>query len=149
MVALRWLLMAFALLVVPTVVPDGASYAQTRTDEVKVVYHLNEGIDQAARAMNNIRNHLGADPKAKIQVVTHGRGIDFLLKGARKPNGASFTNDIEELATRGIEFKVCRNTLETREIDASNVVPDGRIVASGVAEVARLQAKEGYVYLRP
>jgi len=118
-------------------------------DEIKVVYHLNEGIEQAARAMGNIRNHLAADPKAKIQVVTHGRGIDFLLKGAKTPTGGLFTSDIEELSVRGIEFKVCANTLERRNIERSQVVSDGKIVASGVAEVARLQAKEGYVYLRP
>jgi uncharacterized protein len=124
-----------------------ASLAQG--DAVKVVYHLNEGLDQAARTMGNIRNHLAADPQAKIQVVTHGRGIDFLLKDAKSPAGALFSNDVEELALRGIEFKVCRNTLQTRKIDPALVITDGRIVPSGVAEVARLQAKEGYVYLRP
>ena len=46
---------------------------------VKVVYHMSEGIPQASRAINNIRNHLAADPTAKIVVVTHGLGIDFLL----------------------------------------------------------------------
>ena len=124
-------------------------FAQTLGGATKVVYHLNEGTDQSARAMRNIRNHLEADPTAKIQVVTHGRGIEFLLKGAKKPNGDAFSNDIEELALRGIEFKVCSNTLETRKIDRTQVISDGKIVASGVAEVARLQAKEGYVYLRP
>jgi len=44
---------------------------------------------------------------------------------------------------------VCKNTLETRKIDAARVVPDGKIVDSGVAEIARLQAREGYVYLKP
>ena len=57
-------------------------------DVIKTVYHMSEGIPQASRAMNNIRNHLAADPKAKI-------------------------------------------------------------VPSGVAEVAKLQAREGFVYLRP
>jgi uncharacterized protein len=118
-------------------------------DAIKVVYHLNEGLDQAARAMGNIRNHLGADPQAKIQVVTHGRGIDFLLKDAKNSSGGLFSNDVEELSLRGIEFKVCRNTLQGRKIDPAQVVADGKIVPSGVAEVARLQAKEGYVYLRP
>ena len=50
-------------------------------DVIKTVYHMSEGIPQASRAINNIRNHLAADPKAKIVVVTHGLGIDFLLDG--------------------------------------------------------------------
>ena len=44
-------------------------------DPVKVVYHINEGLDQATQGLRNIRNHLSADPQAKIVVVTHADGI--------------------------------------------------------------------------
>ncbi len=37
----------------------------------------------------------------------------------------------------------------TRKIDRSKVIPDVDIVPSGVAEAARLQAREGFAYLRP
>ena len=33
-------------------------------DPVKTVYHMSEGIPQASRGLNNIRNHLAADPSA-------------------------------------------------------------------------------------
>ena len=121
----------------------------TAAEPVKVVYHLNEGLEQAARAMTNIRNHLSADPTAKIVVVAHGRGIDFLLKDAKTPSGGPFVTDIDELALRGVEFRGCRFTLERRGIDPSKVVSDARLVPSGVAEVARLQSVEHYAYLRP
>jgi uncharacterized protein len=133
------------LLIALTMAPVPASSGEP----VKVVYHLNEGVEQAVRAMTNIRNHLSADPTAKIVVVAHGRGIDFLLKEARTPGGAAFTTDIDELALRGVAFRVCRFTLERRSIDPSRVVADAKIVPSGVAEVARLQAAEHYAYLRP
>jgi intracellular sulfur oxidation DsrE/DsrF family protein len=116
---------------------------------VKVVYHLNEGIPQAANAMRNIRNHLTADPTARIVVVAHAAGIDFLLKDARDAAGAAFSNHIEELSVRGVEFRLCRFTLEARKIDAARVVPEATIVPSGVAEVSRLQAREGFAYLKP
>lgn len=117
--------------------------------QVKVVYHLNEGIPQASRAMDNIRNHLAADPAAKIVVVTHGAGIDFLLDGATNQRGQSFVGAIGELSGRGVEFRVCNNTLVSRKIPKERVAMEAQIVPSGVAEVARLQAKEGFVYLRP
>ena len=117
--------------------------------QVKVVYHLSEGIPQAARSMANIRNHLVADPTAKIVVVTHGPGIDFLLDGAKNPKGQPFSGDIGELAGRGVEFRVCNNTLISRDIPKDKVAMEAQIVPSGVAEVARLQAKEGFVYLHP
>lgn len=117
--------------------------------QVKVVYHLSEGIPQASRAIANIRNHLAADPTAKIVVVTHGAGIDFLLEGATDPKGQSFVGGIGELAGRGVEFRVCNNTLVTRNISKDKVAMEAQIVPSGVAEVANLQAKDGFVYLRP
>lgn len=117
--------------------------------QVKVVYHLSEGIPQASRAINNIRNHLDADPTVKIVVVAHGPGIDFLLDGASNQKGQPFSGDIGELSGRGVEFRVCNNTLLSRKIDKEKVAMEAQIVPSGVAEVARLQAKEGFVYLHP
>jgi intracellular sulfur oxidation DsrE/DsrF family protein len=116
---------------------------------VKAVYHLTGGIDEAQRGMGNIRNHLAADPSAKIVAVTNGNGIEFLLEGARDRNGNPFEVTVQELKARGVEFKVYNNTLVTRKIDRAKVIQEASIVPSGVAEAARLQAREGYVYLRP
>jgi hypothetical protein len=131
------------------VVAVASFHTQAADDVIKTVYHMSEGIPQASRAVNNIRNHLAADPKAKIVVVTHGLGIDFLLEGAVNQMEQSFAGAIGELAGKGVEFRVCNNTLVSRKIDASKVAMEAKIVPSGVAEVARLQAKEGFVYLRP
>lgn len=125
-----------------------AAVAQA-ADPIKVVYHMSEGIPQASRAIQNIRNHLAADPTAKIVVVTHGLGIDFLLEGATNQMDQPFAGAVADLANKGIEFRVCNNTLVARKIDAAKLVPEATIVPSGVAEVARLQAREGFVYLRP
>ncbi len=117
--------------------------------QVKVVYHLNEGIPQASRALPNIRNHLAADPTAKIVVVTHGPGIDFLLDGAVNLKDQPFSGDIADLVARGVEFRVCNNTLQSRKISKDKVVMEAQIVPSGVAEIASLQAKDRFAYLRP
>ncbi len=116
---------------------------------VKVVYHVSEGNDQATAALRNIRNHLSADPTAKISVVTHANGIDFLLDGAKDKAGNEYAANVQELVKRGVDFRVCRITLERRMIDPKRVIEEAMLVPSGVAEVAKLQAKEGYVYLKP
>lgn len=123
--------------------------AAAADDAIKTVYHMSEGIPQASRAVNNIRNHLAADPKAKIVVVTHGLGIDFLLEGATNQMEQPFAGAISDLASKGVEFRVCNNTLVSRKIDSAKVAMEAKIVPSGVAEVAWLQAREGFVYLRP
>jgi intracellular sulfur oxidation DsrE/DsrF family protein len=122
----------------------GNSWADT-----KVVYHLSDGLAQAAKAMVNIRYHLRADPKTKIVVVGHGEGVDFLLEGAKTPSGALFAGAVGDLANMGVEFLACDNTLTDRNIAKDRLAMEARVVPSGVAEVARLQAKEGFVYLKP
>ena len=123
----------------------GSAHAQ----DIKVVYHVNTGVDTAAAILGNVRNHLSADPTAKITVVTHGPGIDFLLDGAKDSKGREFSGMVSDLAGKGVQFRVCNNTLTSRSIDPNKVSMEAKIVPSGVAEVARLQAKEGYVYLKP
>jgi intracellular sulfur oxidation DsrE/DsrF family protein len=117
--------------------------------DIKVVYYINTGLETASAALGNIRNHLNADPTAKITVVTHGPGIDFLLEGAKDSKGREFSGAVSELANQGVQFRVCNNTLQTRKIDPNKVLMEAKIVPSGVAEVARLQAKEGFVYVKP
>jgi hypothetical protein len=118
-------------------------------EPVKVVYHFVDGIDQASRGLANIRNHLRAEPDTKIVAVANGDGIRFLLAGAKERNGKPFDAAVADLAARGVEFRICNNTLSAHNIPVSDVLPQAKVVPSGVVEVARLQAREGYVYLRP
>lgn len=119
-------------------------------DPIKVVYHNNEGVDKAPQMLRNIRNHLTADPKARIVVVSHAAGINFLLKDAKDANGNPFEVAVQDLVSKGVTFDVCAFTLQSRNLDPKTaVIEEAKLVPSGVAEVARLQAQEGYVYLKP
>lgn len=139
---LRNTLLLFFLAVV------GIATASAAEREEKVVYHISDSAI-ASQALVNIRNHLDASPKAKIVVVTHGAGIDFLLEGAKNKTGNPYEIPVQELAGRGVQFRVCNNTLETRKIDKNQVLPEATIVPSGTAEIGRLQSREGYAYIKP
>ena len=145
--ALKGFILFAATVFAGAVVVAGAAMAAD--GPVKVVYHLVDGKEQASRAIGNIRNHLDADATAKIVVVGNGEGIDFMLEGAKDTKGQPYSGYIGELANRGVQFRVCENTLEARSIDKAKVALEATLVRSGVAEVARLQAKEGFAYLRP
>lgn len=126
--------------------------AQGRADKegpVKVVYHVTQGNAQGSRCLGNVRNHLTADPTAKIVVVGNGAGIDFMLNGAVDGKGAEFAGLIGGLASQGVSFRVCNNTLTSRKIPKDRVLLDATIVPSGVAEAANLQYREGYAYICP
>jgi intracellular sulfur oxidation DsrE/DsrF family protein len=125
------------------------SFNSAQAQDIKAAYHVNTGLETSAAILGNVRNHLNADPSAKIVVVTHGAGIDFLLDGAKDSKGREFSGVVSDLSSKGVQFRVCNNTLTSRNIDSNKVSMDAKIVPSGVSEVSRLQAKEGYVYLKP
>jgi intracellular sulfur oxidation DsrE/DsrF family protein len=117
--------------------------------DVKVVYHVTTGIESATAVLNNVKNHLDADPVARIVVVTNGPGIEFLIQDAKDSKGREFSASVGTLAGRGVEFRVCNNTLNTREISPDKLLMETRVVPSGVSEVAKLQSREGFAYLKP
>ncbi len=127
---------------------DGtAAAAETTEVPVKVVYHVND-VSRARAAMRNIQNHLNADPSARIVVVTHSKGIDFLLNNARDAKGP-YEPQVADLKNQGVTFDVCNNTLKGRGLTSDAVIMEAKVVPSGLAEIARLQAREGYVYIKP
>jgi len=115
----------------------------------KVVYHLNLGNDQATDGLRNIRNQLSVNKDAKIVVVTHARGVDFLMKGAQDRNGNPYQVTVEQLKDQGVEFRVCEITLQGRGLKKEQFIEEATFVPSGVGEVTRLQQREGYAYLKP
>lgn len=149
----RAAIVALAVLVSGCAVSVGnsgdARAAGAAQEPVKVVYHMTLGIDESQRGIGNVRNHLTADPTAKIVVVGNGNGVEFMLDGAKDRNGNPFDIAIQDLKSRGVEFRLCNNTLVQRKIDRTRVIPEVQIVPSGVEEAARMQAREGFAYLRP
>lgn len=113
----------------------------------RVVYHISNSTTAGA-ALRTLSNHLNAAPQVKVVVVAHNEGIDFLLRGARDEAGTPYEPAIRGFMARGVEFRVCTNTLERRQIRVQQVIPDAALVPSGIAEIGRLQSREGYSYMR-
>jgi intracellular sulfur oxidation DsrE/DsrF family protein len=126
-------------------IPAQAADAAAAT---RVVYHIDDSA-RAIPAIRNITNHLKADPGVRIVVVALGQGVDFLLKAAQDERGNPYEPMIDDLVMASVEFRVCNNTLTTRQIDRARVHPDARVVESGAAEIARLQFSQGYAYFKP
>lgn len=141
--------MTRALLVFVAVAAISFAHAAAKDDPIKIVYHFDAGFEQATKGLRNVKNHLDVDPTTKIVVVAHAQGVQFLLDGAVNATGNPFNIPVEELAARGVEFRVCEITLKSNKIDPKKLLPQTKLVPSGVVEIGRLQAKEGYAYLKP
>jgi intracellular sulfur oxidation DsrE/DsrF family protein len=119
--------------------------------EDKVVYHINGGLEQATNGLRNVRNHLEVNPKARIVVVSHAQGVDFLMRDKKDVNGNPYEVTVQDLKSQGVQFDVCLITLRNRNrnLNKSQFIEESTFVPSGVAEITRLQQREGYAYLRP
>jgi intracellular sulfur oxidation DsrE/DsrF family protein len=115
----------------------------------RVVYHLNSGLPQATNGLRNIRNHLEVNPKAQIVVVAHAQGVDYLMKGKKDANGNPYETIVTDLKSQGVRFDVCQITLRNRKLKKEQFIDEATYVPSGVAEITRLQQREGFAYLRP
>ena len=114
----------------------------------KVVYHINDSANATA-LMRNVGNHLEVDPAAKIVVVSHAQGVDFLMNDAKDANGNPYNITVEKLVAKGVTFDVCEITLKSRKLNKQQFIPEVKYVPSGVAEIGKLQSREGYAYLKP
>jgi intracellular sulfur oxidation DsrE/DsrF family protein len=110
-------------------------------DVIKTVYHLPDD-RLTTLAMNNINNHLSADPRAKI-------GVRAFTFGAQDASGRPYADWVDQLTAKGVEFRICQNSMKALQLTQKDLVDKVQVVPSGVAEIARLQAKEGFVYIRP
>jgi intracellular sulfur oxidation DsrE/DsrF family protein len=131
-----------------TAATTASAAAATAAEPIRAVYHINE-IDKARGLLANVRNHLRDDPSTQIVVIANGGGIDFLLKDAVDKSGVEFAPALQELQAKGVKFLVCRNTLTARNLTDANVGEFAGVVQAAVGEIARLQARQGYVYIKP
>ncbi len=121
----------------------GAAVAQDT-----VVYHINDTASQALGTLRNIRNHLDTDPSAKITVVTHAQGVDFLMEGAKDRNDNPFDATVSGLTAKGVRFEVCEITLKNRKLKREQFIQEAEFTPSGVVRLTKLQ-KQGYAYIKP
>lgn len=140
--------LALAPALAPAAPPAVAASAAPAAESFKAVYHVNEA-EKAWTALRNIQNHLRDDATTRIALVANGNGIDFLLKDAVDKQGTPFQPTLEELKKKGVVFKVCRNTLTARKLTDEAVAAEAGVVQAGVAEITRLQQRDGYAYLKP
>ena len=114
----------------------------------RVAYHIDDAATQGLKGLRNIRNHLDTDPSARITVVTHANGVDFLLEGAKDANGSAFAGPVAALVARGVKFAVCEITLRNRNLKREQFIQEAEFTPSGVVRLTKLQVA-GHAYIKP
>ncbi len=150
---MRNLAMALLIGLAATVGSGGYALAaegpHATSSPIRVVYHLDADRKDTTTALHQAENQLAADPTAKIVIVAIGPSVRFMVKGSNTAGGYPFSLMVEDLQSKGVRFEACGNTMATLKIKPEQLDDGIVVVPSGMAELARLQSREGYVYIRP
>lgn len=92
------------------------------------------------KQLNNLKN--GWKDSVAIEVVCHGPGMDFLHK-----EKSNFSEEIDKLIDRGIQFTACENTMKERSITKEMILPEIHYVVMGIGEIV-LKQEEGWSYIK-
>lgn len=90
-----------------------------------------------------LRNILAVAPKARLEVVCYGPGLDFLLQ-----DKSNKQEDLEELQKKyKVVFAACEASLKRRGIDKRRLLPQATTVPLASLELSFRQ-QEGWSYLK-
>ncbi|MFC3478608.1 DsrE family protein [Halobacterium litoreum] len=110
---------------------------------MQVVFH-HARREEAEHVLANVENLLGDDTVAveDVAVVANADGVRTLT--ARSEHAIRVRTLRED---DGVRFAACRNSLRSRDIEASALADGVETVPAGVGELARLQ-DDGYGYVK-
>ena len=82
-------------------------------------------------------------------LAAHAQGVDYLMKGKKDANGNPYESIVQDMKSQGVKFDIREITLRNRKLTRDQFIEEVVYVPSGVAEITRLQQRQGFSYLRP
>lgn len=109
----------------------------------KVILHLQSADTLVYKSIiNQIANLKKEMPEAKVEVVCHGPGLDFLLKEKSK-----YINKIQKMNLKDIAFVGCEFTMSQKNIKKEDLVPFATTVPFGLVEILKKQ-QDNWLYVK-
>lgn len=112
-----------------------------------VVFHLDSETSMN-RMLAQVARHHSFNPDIETRVVLIGNGVKPALEGAEDANGGQYSAQMEQLMASGIRIFACEATLNYYNLTEDDLAFGVETVPSGVAAVGRLQAREGWGYIK-
>lgn len=113
--------------------------------EHKVIFQFTNAIDtnQEKAFVKQLENLSDYWPDASFEVVLYNQGIELVMS-----KNQLFLSRLNALHQKGIQFKVCENTLINRKISKDVFIPEiVEYVKAGIAEIVEKQ-EEGWIYIK-
>jgi len=125
-------------------ITDYHSYrGEKKKKEHRIVFQLTTPDTLAYRALvRQLHNVLTEWPDARIEVVSHNKGIAMLEK--KKSN---VMPEITALKSKGVRFYACEFTLQQMNIPKTDIIPESDYVERGIVYIVSRQ-EEGWSYIK-
>lgn len=117
------------------------------SDEPGVVFQLDSDTSMN-RMLAQVARHHAFNPGIETRVILIGNGVKPALEGAKDANGGQYSAQMEQLMTSGIRVFACEATLNYYNLTEDDLASGVETVPSGVAALGRLQASEGWGYIK-
>ena len=112
-----------------------------------VVFHLNSESNMN-RMLAQVARHHAFNPDIRTHVILIGDGVKPALEGAEDANGGEYSAQMEQLMASGTRIFACEATLDYYSLTKEDLAFGVETVPSGVAALGRLQAREGWGYIK-
>ncbi|WP_198665631.1 DsrE family protein [Haloprofundus halophilus] len=120
---------------------------QTETPDptMSTVFHFTDDVSHQEHALGNVSNLLADDTVDLDDVVLLVNGSGFKLVYEEQTEHAE---KLQELQEQGVSIRACENTMDRFSATQDDLVDGVETVPSGVGELTKLQAGEGYAYIK-
>jgi intracellular sulfur oxidation DsrE/DsrF family protein len=112
-----------------------------KTHRIVMQFSVGDSLAQVA-VIGQVGNIRTAWPKAQIEVVCHGSGLDLLTANKSKAG-----KSVADLSSKGVVFAACSNTMRRRNLKKEDMLPVSVIVPSAMLELVMKQER-GWAYLK-
>ena len=97
---------------------------------------------EQATVVSQVRNIRTVWPKAEIEVVCQGGGLELLVASKSKAAKA-----VAEWSAKGVVFAACNNSMRRQNVKKEELLPSAIIVPSALVELVQKQ-ETGWAYLK-
>ena len=114
--------------------------------KLKTVIHMDQQEEEIlTTALGNIRNFLEeAGDENDVRMVVNHNAVKFFTR----QDASDHADSISGLASKGVQFLICNNSISKMGIDTSDLLESCQVVPAGIVEIVRLQ-NEGFAYVKP
>lgn len=121
-----------------------SSCGSSKPQHHRIVFQMSTSdVAEQKGLINNLENLLEQwQGNVEMEVVAHGPGLTMVVE-----QQTSVSKQIQSLASRGVVFVACENTMSKKNVTKEELVKGVATVPMGIGEIVKKQ-EQGWTYIK-